>query len=213
MDERRTSSTGEIHSVRSGTFAHLKFLGLQNMYELMNLGKENTQVAGPIVPNLEILEVLLCPRLKSLESSAISFQNLTTLKVIRCQGLEYLTTYSVAKCLMQLTRMVVYSCERMTQIIVATSNGDGGAGGNYEIPFSRLQHLELGKLPRLQGFGSEDCIVKFPSLQILQMSNRLKLKIFSGDETLQITYQEVDSEVDDDDSLNDSYNAGISRRC
>lgn len=140
----------------------------------MHLGKEKSQPGSPIFPNLEVLEVMGCDRLKHLKSSAISFRNLTTLQVIRCHGLNYLTTYLVAKSLVQLTQLTVEECKRMIEIVA--SNGDHDPGD--EIAFSRLRHMTLRSLPSLQGFCSESCNVKFPSLETLSINNRLKLKIF-----------------------------------
>ncbi|CAB4302584.1 unnamed protein product [Prunus armeniaca] len=87
----RTSS-GEIDAVGT-TLPHIKNLSLTKMEELMHLGNDNSE---SIFPNLEILEVYDCGKLKNLTSSAISFYNLTTLHVDGCMGLKYLVNYSVA---------------------------------------------------------------------------------------------------------------------
>ncbi|KAM5572908.1 hypothetical protein ABKV19_012789 [Rosa sericea] len=92
-----------------------------------------------------------------------SFPNLTTLRVEWCHGLEYLTSYSVAKSLMQLTTLQVSWCKGLRAIIGASNEDDHDTGGTCEIAFSRLQHLTLVRLPRLQGFCSGNCIVKLPS--------------------------------------------------
>lgn len=151
---------------------HLRFLRLFRMPELMHLVREKYQAAGSIFPNLEILEVEECEKLKNLRSSAISFQNLTSLKVVGCEELKYLTTYSICKRLVQLTKLEVKNCKRMV-VIVATDRDDG----TEEIAFSRLQHLTLSSLPSLQGFCSGDCIVKFPSLNILETDDCLELMV------------------------------------
>jgi hypothetical protein len=163
------NSSGEIHAV--GTqLPHLKFLRLSELPMLMHLGKENSQ---PVIPNLKILVVNNCVRLQNLRSSAVSLQNLTTLKVIGCYGLEYLTTYSIAQSLMQLTHMEVKNCARLMEIVARNEEEAG-----YEIAFIRLQHLELSGLPSLKGFCSENCIVKVPSLNTLAVIDCLiELKI------------------------------------
>ncbi|XP_061997475.1 uncharacterized protein LOC133715120 [Rosa rugosa] len=159
---------------------------------MLHLGKENSGSGGPIFPNLEVLEVTHHSLgLKNLESSAISFRNLTTLKVVYCPGLEHLITYSVAKSLKQLTTMEVNYCPRIA-VIVATDGDDAAE----EITFSRLQVLTLQRLPNLQGFCSRSCIVNLPSLTTLSMSNRLKLKIFQ--EKLKITSKHSDTEEDEE---------------
>lgn len=92
-----SDDSGEIQSL-SGV-RHLRLEWLRN---LLHLGKSQS-AASPVFPNLQCLEVLCCLGLNSLESSAISFRNLTTLKVHYCEGLKYLISYSVAKSLVQLT--------------------------------------------------------------------------------------------------------------
>ncbi|XP_048444401.1 probable disease resistance protein At4g27220 [Pyrus x bretschneideri] len=117
-----------------------------------------------------------CSPLKDIGSSAIPFQNLTTLEVVGCCNLKYLATYTIAKTLKQLRRMTVGACARMTEIVATTSDGDD-AGNDGEISFCQLQSLELDDLPSLQDFFSGNCIVKFPSLKTATIYGCPKLKI------------------------------------
>lgn len=119
-------------------------------------------------------------------TSAISFQNLTTLEVVGCHRLKSLTNYSVAKTLMQLRKMTLVNCKRMTKI-VETSDGEDAAGN--EIAFSRLLHLELSSLPILKDFCSGNCIVKFPQLKTFFVSNCPELKISSELERIPLQEQ------------------------
>lgn len=97
---------------------------------------------------LKIVDVQRCHNLtNALRSSAISFQNLATLKVVGCHGLNYLITSSIAQSLMQLTHMEVKDCKGLIEIV-----GRNEVDARNEIVFSRLQHLELSGLPRLEGF-------------------------------------------------------------
>ncbi|KAK9931570.1 hypothetical protein M0R45_018842 [Rubus argutus] len=165
---------------------NLRELRLVRMDNLMHLGEEedNSQSARPNFPNLEILHLNGCHSLRNLRSSAIPFNNLTSLHVSFCGGLKYLITYSMAKSLIHLTKLEVGGCQRLVEIV--GNNEDDDDSGNYEITFRRLKHLKLFQLPRL------------PSLETLSISNRLKLKIFQtiGDETLQTTNEEGDTDVD-----------------
>ncbi|XP_068312257.1 probable disease resistance protein At4g27220 [Pyrus communis] len=117
-----------------------------------------------------------CSALKDIGSSAIPFQNLTTLEVVGCCNLKYLATYPIAKTLKQLRTMRVGRCERMTEIGATTSNGDD-AGNDGEISFCQLESLNLLCLPSLQDFFSGNCIVKFPSLKTVNIYECPKLKI------------------------------------
>ncbi|BFG24977.1 hypothetical protein CerSpe_112510 [Prunus speciosa] len=161
------NSSGETHAVGT-TLPQVKNLCLNKMGELMHLGKDNIQPANhPVFPNLEILRVYECGRLKNLTSSTISFRNLTTLDVWCCDGLKNLTSYSVAICLQQLKKLEVENCKSMIEIV--GGNGEEDAG-NYEIAFSCLQHLKLNSLPSLQGFcSSRNCTVRVPSLNSLMV--------------------------------------------
>ncbi|CAB4271965.1 unnamed protein product [Prunus armeniaca] len=136
------------------------------MKELMHLGIGNDN-SESVFPNLEILNVNNCGRLKNLTSSIISFRNLTTLHVANCEGLKYLTTYSVAKCLHKLKSLEVENCESMIEI-VASNEDEEDSRNYYEIAFSCLQHLKLYYLPSLRGCcSSGNCTVRVPSLNSL----------------------------------------------
>ncbi|RXH91585.1 hypothetical protein DVH24_020608 [Malus domestica] len=162
------------------SFPHISVLKLYEMRKLMHLRNENFPGAGPVFSNLEVLQVVVCPELRDLGSSAIPFQNLTTLEVYGCHSLKYLATYTIAKTLKRLREMVVGNCERMTEIGATTSDGDD-AGNDGEISFCQLQRLELYKLPSLQDFFSGNCIVKFPSLKTVTIYECPKLKINSSE--------------------------------
>lgn len=159
------NSSEEIHAVRT-QLPHLRSLELIRMPMLMHLGKENCRSAGPVFPNLEILDVWLCGKLKNLRSSAISFQHLTTLKVARCHGMEYLITCSMAKSFVQLKSMEVEDCSRVMEIVAFSNENDAG----NDISFSRLQHCVLSDLPSMQRFCWGDCTVKLPSIVTLTIT-------------------------------------------
>ncbi|KAK9931563.1 hypothetical protein M0R45_018835 [Rubus argutus] len=201
LDSLLPDLEGNRHSSAVGMGAqlpNLRVLKLIRMYKLMHIGEEdNSQSARPNFPNLEFLFVNGCHGLRNLRSSAIPFNNLTSLHVSWCKGLKYLVTYSMAKSFIHLTKLEVGGCRRLVEIV--GNNEDDDDSGNYEITFRRLKHLKLFRLPRLRGFCSRgNCSVKFPSLETLSISNRLKLKIFQtiGDETLQTTNEEEDTDVD-----------------
>ncbi|KAL6198117.1 hypothetical protein ACLB2K_027909 [Fragaria x ananassa] len=195
------SSTASAVGITTQQFPHLKELRLVGMKKLMHLGQDdeedNSQSATriPNIPNLQTLFANGCDSLRNLRSSALSFDNLTTLQVSFCNGLEYLITYSMANSLTQLTTLEVEGCPRLVQIVGSNDEDDS----RNEITLPRLKHLELYNLPRLQSFCSGNCLAKLPSLETSTMSNRLKLKIFAADnQTLQlITNEGDDTDVDD----------------
>nr|XP_011460230.1 PREDICTED: uncharacterized protein LOC105350266 isoform X3 [Fragaria vesca subsp. vesca] len=195
------SSTASAVGITTQQFPHLKELSLVRMKKLMHLGQDdeedNSQSATriPNIPNLQTLFANACDSLRNLRSSAISFDNLTTLQASVCNRLEYLITYSMANSLTQLTTLEVEGCPRLVQIVGSNDEDDS----RNEITLPRLKHLKLSVLPRLQSFCSGNCLAKLPSLETSTMSNRLKLKIFAADDqTLQlITNEGDDTDVDD----------------
>ncbi|XP_068313783.1 probable disease resistance protein At4g27220 [Pyrus communis] len=156
----------------------LNTLKLHEMRKLMHLHSENCPGAGPFFPNLKVLHVVACVALKDPVLSAIPFKNLTTLEVVGCHRLKYLTTYTIAKTLKRLREMTVGHCKRMRGIGATTSDADD-AGNDGEICFSQLQSLKLYSLPRLQDFFSGNCIVKFRSLKTVHIYKCPELKINS----------------------------------
>ncbi|KAL6201154.1 hypothetical protein ACLB2K_024869 [Fragaria x ananassa] len=192
------SSTASAVGITTQQFPHLKELRLVRMKKLMHLGQgdeeDNSQSATriPNIPNLQTLIAIGCDSLRNLRSSAISFDNLTTLQVSFCDRLEYLITYSMANSLTQLTTLEVEGCPRLVQIVGSNDEDDS----RNEITLPRLKHLKLSVLPRLQSFCSGNCLAKLPSLETSTMSNRLKLKIFAADDQ---TLQLITNEGDDTD--------------
>ncbi|TQD96454.1 hypothetical protein C1H46_017949 [Malus baccata] len=191
------------------TFTHLSVLKLKHMEKLMHLRNKNVPGAGPVFPNLEVLQVVDCFALKDLVSSAIPFRNLTTLEVVGCDSLKCLATYTIVKTLKRLRKMTVAFCERMTEIGAVTPDGDD-AGNDGEISFCHLQSLKLHVLPRLQDFFSGNCSVKFPSLKTVDIYQCPKLKINCFEwksspelQGVQITEDYLRGGEDDDDNDDD----------
>ncbi|CAN6700220.1 unnamed protein product [Malus baccata var. baccata] len=201
VHDHQGSSRGETREVE--TLPRVKVLWLIDMPELIHLGMENSQPAGPVFPNLEVLCVHKCGRLENLASSLISFRNLTGFTIGDCHGLQYLIPYYVAKNLQQLKKLEVKSCQRMVEIVASKEDDP-----ENEITFSCLQHLELSGLPSLQGFCRGNCIFKVPSLEtlIVEDCQLIDLKI-SSDGLLQSdqTPERLQITEETDDVLMPSY--------
>ncbi|XP_004309156.1 PREDICTED: uncharacterized protein LOC101297685 [Fragaria vesca subsp. vesca] len=195
---------GEIHAAGNATFPFLRELHLHGMRNLMNLGDDSFGLAGLYFPKVEILELEDCDSLKNLRSSAISFNNLTTLQVSRCKGLNYLISLSMATCLMQLTKLEVGDCEEMIEIVASSGNDDLA----NEIEFRVLKHLELSNLPSLRGFCSGTHIVKFPCLENLSMTSCTQLEGFIFDSTDKST---LGNDIEDANS-NENTDTGVVQR-
>ena len=153
----------------------LRELELSQLPMLTHLWKEETQ-SSPILQNLEALEVSQCDKLKLLVPSSVSFQSLTTLEISKCHGLINLVTVSTAKSLVQLKKLSVSECKRITEIVARE-----GGEVNEVINFNKLTSLKLEYLPNLTNFCSGNYSFVFPSLEevIVRQCPEMEMKIFS----------------------------------
>ena len=107
--------------------------------------------------------------------SFVSFQNLSTLEVSNCNGLVNFLAVSVAKSLVQLTRLKITKCKKIEKIV---SHGWVDETEDMII-FNQLKYLELQCLPRLTRFCSDNYVVEFPSLQQVVVGQCQSMRIFS----------------------------------
>ncbi|XP_075657223.1 uncharacterized protein LOC142627287 [Castanea sativa] len=128
--------------------------------------------------NLQEICVLECESLQSLcpasLASSIYFQNLANLEIWKCHGLINLVTSSTAKSLLQLKKMSVSECERITEVVT----GEGGEASEV-ITFTQLTHLKLDCLPNLSSFCSRSYSFEFPSLEEVIVRECPEMKTFS----------------------------------
>ncbi|XWS73626.1 hypothetical protein CRYUN_Cryun02cG0144700 [Craigia yunnanensis] len=142
-----------------GTLSRVRSLKLVLLSNLHHIWKPNSR-ADLIPPCLEALVVWHCSKLVNLAPSSSSFSNLLTLDVWKCQGAEHIIASSTAKSLVQLTKMSIRECNKVTEI-VANEEGESLT----EISFSKLVCLELNRLPSLLYFSSGSYALKFPTLE------------------------------------------------
>ncbi|KAG6701566.1 hypothetical protein I3842_08G171600 [Carya illinoinensis] len=152
----------------------LRRLSLNHLPMLIHLWKEDGTQPCPLSHNLQILSLSGCGKLKNLVPSSVSLHNLTYLLISSCHGLINLLTSLTAKTLVQLRRMTVTDCKRITEI-VAMEDGEA----NVEITFKKLTYLELDGLPNLTHFGSGPYSFGFPSLDEVIVRCCPEMKTFS----------------------------------
>ncbi|KAF2294527.1 hypothetical protein GH714_012240 [Hevea brasiliensis] len=167
-----SSNLGELFSCEG--FTLVKNLKLSTVDNLKQIWDEDFR-PKPILQHLETLSVRHCNSLINIVPSSSSFPNLATLVVGYCEGLVNLITASTAKTMVQLTKMTVYSCKKMTEIV----KSDGVDYTEDEIIFSKLQILELTSLSSLISFCSGNHAFNFPSLENVKVDQCLHMKIFS----------------------------------
>ncbi|XP_054780689.1 uncharacterized protein LOC129288216 [Prosopis cineraria] len=126
--------------------SHLKGLELFSLRHLVSIGLEKSW-AAPTLENLETLRVEICPCLKNLVSSAVSFTKLRELRIYECQGLVYLLTLSTARSLVSLEELSIGKCGSIQEIVPKEDASD-----EDEITFEKLKRLSLYSLQRLGSF-------------------------------------------------------------
>ncbi|XP_031273659.1 uncharacterized protein LOC116132137 [Pistacia vera] len=160
--------------VYKDAFPRLEELELCEMPRLLHLWRGNPQ-PNSAFPNLKTLKLSECGSLDNSWSSSVSFQNLESLQVSKCDGLRYLLSLSKAKTLKWLTSMNISECKMMDQII---SNLEGEMVED-SIAFNYLNNLEIHCLPSLTSFCGGDISLDFPSLRKVIVKQCLKMETFS----------------------------------
>ncbi|KAE8684147.1 hypothetical protein F3Y22_tig00111151pilonHSYRG00132 [Hibiscus syriacus] len=153
-----------------GLVSQLSILRLSKLHELTSLWKESFN-PGEIFLKMRVLEVQDCGNLSILVPPSVSFKNLTTLEVSRCQGLKHLFSHSTAKSLVQLTRMSITDCEMIIEIVECS-----GDEVKVAIEFTQLKCLGLSCLPNLESFCSGNCTFAFPSLETVTLRHCPRMK-------------------------------------
>ncbi|KAG2694938.1 hypothetical protein I3760_08G167500 [Carya illinoinensis] len=153
----------------------LRRLTLCRLRMLTHLWKEDSTQPCQLFHNLQYLDVSRCGKLKNLVPSLVSLRNLTGLEILHCHGLINLLTSSTAKTLVQLERMTVIDCKRITEIVAMEDIGET----NVAIIFNELRYLELRGLPNLTHFCSGPYSFGFPSLDKVIVRCCPEMKTFS----------------------------------
>ncbi|WCJ22620.1 Disease resistance protein (CC-NBS-LRR class) family [Euphorbia peplus] len=130
---------------------------------------------------LKVLKVETCHNLISLASFSVSFQNLTNLDINNCDELVSLMRLSTARSLVQLQKMSISNCDKVSEIV---SNEGSDHERKEEIVFTRLQSLELNNMPSLVSFCSADYSFEFPSMTQVIMNQCPDIKFFSKGDSI-----------------------------
>jgi hypothetical protein len=142
------------------------------MDKLQFICKEGFQM-DPVLQFLESIFVRNCSSLLKLVPSSVTFNYLTYLEVINCNGMINLITYSTAKSLVKLTTMKIKTCNWLVDIV------NGKEDEMNKIEFCSLKSLELISLPRLCLFCSCPCPIMFPLLEVVVVKECPRMEHFS----------------------------------
>ncbi|KAL9356388.1 hypothetical protein Peur_049641 [Populus x canadensis] len=171
---KKLPSIGEVGGEEGRALARLKNLTIHAVHDIKHIWKQDHLLA-PILHNLMTLKVEDCHSLVSLAPSYVCFENLTTLDIQSCLGLLNLFTSSTAKSLVQLVKLTIAHCKKVT-VVVARQGGDEA---DDEIIFSKLEYLELLDLQNLTSFCFENYAFRFPSLKEMVVEECPNMKSFS----------------------------------
>ncbi|XP_044484329.1 probable disease resistance protein At4g27220 [Mangifera indica] len=167
-----------IYELSVDGFPHLKHLHVKNDLELLYI--INSVVWKLVFPNLESLILGNLIKLENVchgQLNVGSFRKLRIIKIVKCDRLEYLFAFFIAKSLMQLQEIEVTDCKNLKEIFGEENNdhGDEIETNNQ----TELNHLCSLKLQRLLKFItiSSDMRVAFPSLEKMVLLHLYNLQL------------------------------------
>ncbi|XP_043808084.1 uncharacterized protein LOC110609174 isoform X4 [Manihot esculenta] len=132
---------------------------------------------SPFLQNLETLKIRGCDGLTNLAPSSAAFKNLTILHVWNCNGLSSLVSSSNAESMHNLAKMIIEESDTIEEIVSSDKNN---FQSQNEIILWKLTTLRLHCLKSLETFcSSSRCTLKFPALEVVDLSQCPKMKVFS----------------------------------
>ncbi|KAI4313404.1 hypothetical protein L6164_026388 [Bauhinia variegata] len=122
-----------------------------------------------VVPKCHLRKLILnfLPNLKHVwnkdPQGILDFQNLSIIKAMDCQHMNYLLPVSVAKAPPNLLELVLYNCTGLENIVAM----EEGLDATVRFMFPKVTLLWLWNLPKLKGFCPGGYITKWPQLRKL----------------------------------------------
>ncbi|KAF8025235.1 hypothetical protein BT93_F2164 [Corymbia citriodora subsp. variegata] len=127
---------------------------------------------GPDEPSIDV-EAIEGP--SQIASSFPSyFQHMKTIHVSHCHGLSYMFTPTIAKNLVEITKLRISKCDILTEVIC-----DEGGNERHVVAFNQLKYLELDGLTQLRCFSSGGYTLILPLLKDIIANRCPKMKFFS----------------------------------
>ncbi|KAG7940916.1 hypothetical protein I3843_16G010500 [Carya illinoinensis] len=152
---------------------------LEVIFEL-DEGLRDLEESNYIFNNLTELKLFVLPELlhiwKKGPRDIKGFNNLRSLVVDGCDSLKCLFTPSIAKLLVKLEKITVWSCSEMKEIL-AKESGDEEKR-DHVIAFPQVKNLRLVHLPKLECFCNEAIAFIWSSLEKITIVGCEELKMF-----------------------------------
>ncbi|KAL4579145.1 hypothetical protein LXL04_015282 [Taraxacum kok-saghyz] len=111
--------------------------------------------------------------------SMLKLTNLKILKIVGCDLLENIFTFSTLETLGQLEKLKIEFCNSM-KVIVKEEEEDASSSSSKAVVFPRLKFITLFKLPELVGFFIGTNEFQWPALDVLKIDHCPKMKAFTA---------------------------------
>ncbi|KAK3006698.1 hypothetical protein RJ639_017714, partial [Escallonia herrerae] len=171
-------------SIPRSTFINLEELELEGMDSLREICYGNLPAES--FGRLEVVRLNDLPALGHLWKAPIqppALSNLKFLTIRYCGAISSLFQKSVAKCLVQIEDLNVFSCNMMKELV----SEESGDEHSEKIEFPKLKFLMLSDLPKLRTFYPDSAIDKQPFLnQQVLLPSMETLDIAALDNLVQI---------------------------
>ncbi|KAF8019839.1 hypothetical protein BT93_G0512 [Corymbia citriodora subsp. variegata] len=132
------------------------------------------QLIGREGPNEPSIDVEAIEGSSQVESSFPSyFQHMKTIDVSHCHGLSNMFTPTIAKNLVEITKLRISKCDILTEVI-----SDEGGNEGHVVAFNQLKHLELDGLTQMRCFSSGGYTLILPLLEDIITNRCPKMKFF-----------------------------------
>ncbi|PKI31734.1 hypothetical protein CRG98_047887 [Punica granatum] len=145
---------------------------------MQGLTQDRVEYSDHVVVGALLKELLLrdLPKLEHIWNIAdpgriLSFHNLDSVEVEKCESLKYVFPPSVAKALYNLNVLSIKNNWGLVEIVAAAVEKAEIAAGTSEFVFPRATSLKLSGLLRLSSFCQRRHISKWPSLEKLDIES------------------------------------------
>ncbi|KAG5552557.1 hypothetical protein RHGRI_010590 [Rhododendron griersonianum] len=168
-----------ISDLDENGFKHLSELSVVNCLDLECLvNTSDDQLEKEAFCALETLVLRDLPQLKDLWKGPTQLGCLRTLTLVwvgQCPKLGYYVfSLAIARNLVQLHRLVVWSCSEL-EVIVSDGGGEheieAAAGEDDDVVFPKLETLYLEELPNFTGFCEAMKAIRMPQLKQLELES------------------------------------------
>ncbi|XP_038695408.1 probable disease resistance protein At4g27220 [Tripterygium wilfordii] len=136
-------------------FPRLRCLHVRMGRNFQYIVNPNTTTPCNIFPGLEVLSLKELINLEMIYHGQLgveSFSKLRIVRVERCDMLKNLFSFSIAKSLLQLQKIMVENCKNMEEIFFFESEKDGECD---VVELKEVQSIELRRLPKLTSICSK----------------------------------------------------------